>query len=163
MGRNPIQCNSTGLLCWILAAVLIFGTLAVLQQKFKFMGELPNPCESKSVSSLPPAMPESKSELKSPVLDQALDEQLASQEVNAILSKLKLNKHGSEKLIVTILVSQIEARKFLWELAKDEESLKIFRQFWDKGIKIYLADKNIVNTARNINFFIILSPCLCFN
>lgn len=39
------------------------------------------------------------------------------------------------------VATSIEASKFLKELFKDKESLKIFRQFWNRGIIICLADR----------------------
>lgn len=39
----------------------------------------------------------------------------------------------------------IEVSKFLRELFKDKESLKIFRQFWNRGVITYLADRNAIN------------------
>jgi hypothetical protein len=137
MGRNPMGkgCNLSSALFWILVIVFIFGGLAVLQSKFKFMGELSNPFESKPAQVSVPAMPEVKSkELKtinSPVLKQALKQKLS------IGHRDKLRKKDI-LFWTTGSVKDAEAIDFFNELLADEGSQKIFREFTKAGINIYL-------------------------
>lgn len=136
--------NSVGsALCWILAVVFIFGGLAVLQSKFKFMGKLPNPLESKPARISSPPMPEVKSELalKSPILEKAFKSQVAGRQVKLLIEKLKNKGIFIHK---TGFIRDAIALTFLQELLADEKSQKIFREFSEAEITIFLDNEYAV-------------------
>ncbi|MDP3052213.1 MAG: hypothetical protein Q8N42_01760 [bacterium] len=130
-------------LCLIMVAVIIFGTLAALQYKFKFIGELPNPFELKPAQISTPSMPEVKSRpaIKSPILKKAFKLQVAGRQIKLLIKKLEnkgifIDKTGS--------IRDAIALAFLQELLADEKSQKIFREFSEAGITIFLDNKYVV-------------------
>ncbi len=129
---------------WILLVIFIFGTLIILQYKFKFMGELPNPFKSKPVQISAPAMPEVKQEakseptIKSPILEKAFKSQVAGRQVKLLIEKLKNKGIYIDK---TGFIRDAIALAFLQELLADEKSQKIFREFSKAGITIFLDNE----------------------
>ncbi len=132
--------NSKDALCWITCVVVVFGTLAILQSKFKFMGELPSPSEIR-VGGQPaaPPMPEfnkeakSESTLKSPVLEKALGLQKEWDKTRILLERLR-----EKDIKIFVFVESKRAEVFLSQLMADENSQKIFRHFNQSNIGIYL-------------------------
>jgi len=145
MEKRRYSYNSA--LCCILIVVIFFGTLAVLQYKFKFMGELPNPFESKSVQPSVPPMPEAKEvksepPFKSPVLDKAW--KLRDEDE---LLQILIEAYYKEGFKISVFTDNAVATVFLKELFEDKDSLRIFHYFSVAGIRIHLSDKYIIGSG----------------
>ncbi len=133
--------NSKAALCWILVTIVLFGTLALLQYKFKFVGKLPGPFEPGSAQILVPPMPEvkevkSEPPFKSPVLDKVLKQESAEKEMNSLMMELA---NSTVSICVTYYIASTEAKAFILELLDNKEAQTIFRQFSETGILIYLG------------------------